>query len=366
MIPVRYLSKKILPFLLVFFILYPVYRVFGSKKDYSQLIEFIRLEDREKPFYVFNNFEPEPENGCVKASLEYFKEHQPLVNKIREDLHSSSMRWELKDLNHRLLFVPETRYEFAELYEKYCIEVLSFILEKTSMQNPYKSISTLNNELPDLSDHNGVKAFLVHNLAREYNVTCIFFSPQNNKVKIKLNGKILIGEVGSYTTDIYLHDDGSLEFVRNNYTIWQNSARNPYIALMTPVEETLHILLREHTENMVREDILRNSVTTINDIKPVAEGWLAIEEAVVGGIVANLLPCFLEKYFPNFSYSLLEEDLQSKNRFAKYRYLKKGIGIVEKIGYMKAIKMYQNDTAAFKKLLVDGSIEKKEGLPPLF
>ena len=356
MISVRYLSKKILLFSLVFFILCPVSQVFGSKKDYSHLIELIRLEDREKPLYVFNAFVPELENGCFKATFEYFKEHQTLVTKIKTDLQSSSISWELKDLEHRLLFVPETRYKFAELYERYCIDVLSFIFEKTSMQNPYTSLSTLNNELPDLSDDNGVTAFLVHNLAREYNVTCIFFSPQNNKVKIKLNGKILIGEVGSYTTDIYLHDDGSLEFVRNNYTIWQNSAKNPYTALMTPVEETLHILLREYTENMIKDDILRNSVTTINGIKPIAEGWLAIEEAVVGGIVANLLPCFFEKYFPNFSYSLLEEDLQSKNRFDKYRYLKKGIGIVEKIGYMKAIKMYQNDTAAFKKLLGEGSI----------
>jgi hypothetical protein len=125
---------------------------------------------------------------------------------------------------------------------------------------------------------------------------------------------------------------------------------------MTPVEETLHILLREYTENMIKDDILRNSVTTINGIKPIADGWLAIEEAVVGGIVAKLLPCFLEKYFTNFSYSLLEEDLQTKNGFDKYRYLKKGIKAVESLGYMEAIKMYQNDTPTFKKLLDEGSI----------
>ena len=352
MISAKYLSKKILLFLVIFFILCPICTVFGYQQDYSRLIELIKLEDRERPFYVFNAFESEPEDVCLKATLEYFKEHRDLVNKIRADLNSSSMRWELKDLKHRLLFVPETRYEFAELYAKYCSDVLSFIFEKTSMQNPYKNIFTLNNEPPDLSNHDGITACLVHNLAREYNATCIFSSLQNNKVKIKLNGKILIGEVGSYTTDIYLHDDGSLEFVRNNYTIWQNSAKNPYTALMTPVEETLHILLREYTENMVKDEILRNSVTSIDDIKPIAEGWLAIEEAVVGGIVTQLLPCFLEKYFSNFSYSLVEDDLQSKHEFDKYRYLKKGIGAVEKLGYMEAIKMYRNDTPAFKKLLV--------------
>ena len=352
MISAKYLSRRILFFSVVFFILCQVCPVFGYQKDYSRLMELIRIEDREGPFYVFNAFTAEPENACLKATLEYFKEHQSLVDKIKADLHSSSMQWKLKDLKHRLLFVPETRYEFAELYEKYCSDVLSFIFEKTSMQNPYKNISTLNNEPPDLSDHTGITACLVHNLAREYNVTCIFFSLPNNKVKIKLNGKILIGEIGSYTTNIYLRDDGSLEFVRNNYTIWQNNAKNPYTALMTPVEETLHILLREYTENMVKDEILRNSVTNINDVRPIAESWLAIEEAVVGGIVKALLPGFLEKYFPNFSYPLIEEDLQSKNGFGKYRYLKKGIGIVEKIGYMEAIKMYQNDTPAFKKMLV--------------
>ena len=49
--------------------------------------------------------------------------------------------------------------------------------------------------------------------------------------------------------------DGTIEFERNNYTIWQNSAQLPYNALIVPIEETLHIALRPHTEKAIQDEL---------------------------------------------------------------------------------------------------------------
>ena len=357
----RYLLKQKIFVAVVFLfffslILFPNYSISGYQPDYSRLVELIKLQEIEKPFYIFNKFTQEPEAECLKATLKYLTEHQTFIDKVKADLQSRSLQWEIKKMNHRLLFVPETRKEFINLYESYCHDVLNFIFKKTKLKNPYKNILTLDHELPNLfdynSDCNSVTACLVHNLAKEYNASCVFYNEGSSKVKVEINGRILTGEVGSYTTDIFLHDDGSIEFARNNYTIWQNSAKNPYTALMVPVEETLHILLRKSTEDMIKKDILLNSITNVNDVIPVAEGWLAIEEAVVGGIVHELLPPFLNRYIANFPPSLIEEDLQLKNRFKKYKYLQKGICTVERIGYMETINMYRNNTMAFKKMMV--------------
>ncbi|MCD6186366.1 MAG: hypothetical protein J7K84_11435 [Deltaproteobacteria bacterium] len=344
-------------FLIFFtFVIFPNYSISGYQPDYSRLVELIRLQDIEKPFYVFNNFVDEPEPECLKATLKYLTEHQTFIDKLRADLHSPTLRWEIKKMEHRLLFVPETRKEFVKLYESYCHDVLNFIFKKTNLKNPYKNILTLDHEVGSLFDNNldpdGITACLVHNLAKEYNASCVFYSQGSSQVKVKIKGRIITGEVGSYTSDIFLHDDGSVEFIRNNYTIWQNSAENPYTALMVPVEETLHILLRESTENMIKKEILLNSITNIDDVIPVADGWLAIEEAVVGGIVNELLPSFLERHITNLPSSFIDEDLQLKNRFKKYKYLQKGICVVERIGYVEAINIYRNNTMAFKKMMV--------------
>jgi len=365
MILSRYLLKQKLlvaaaSLIFFFLIFFPDYSISGYQPNYSRLVELIKLQEIEKPFYILNNFADEAEPECLKAILKYLTEDQTFIDRLRADLHTPVLRWKIKKMEHRLLFVPETRKEFVKLYERYCHDVLDFIFKKTKLKNPYKNILTPDHELPNLLGHtpdnnldrNSITACLVHNLAKEYNASCVFYSEGSREVKVKINGRIVTGEVGSYTSNIFLHYDGSVEFIRNNYTIWQNSARNPYTALMVPVEETLHILLRESTENMIKKEILLNSITNIDNVIPVAKGWLAIEEAVVGGIVNELLPSFLKMYITNLPSSLIEEDLQLKNRFKKYKYLQKGVCVVKKIGYMKAIKMYQNNTMAFKKMMV--------------
>jgi len=320
-------------------------------QDYSRLVELIRLEDRENPLYVFNDFENEFDEDSHKANLEYVNDHPDLIMRIKEDLGGGEIRWRLDTSMHRLLFVPEVRKEYATIFEDYCYDVIRYVLDKMNVSNPYKKIQTLYHERPGIPD-SGVTVFLVHNLAREFIGRYIFSNKTKRKVKIDLKGIVFLGEVGSYTTRVYVRDNGKLEFVRDNYTIWQNSAENPYTALMVPVEETLHIVLREHTERAIREQLELNPSRRMQEVEKVAEELIATEEAVVGGVVHGLLPPFLKRCVPKLPCSLVQEDIESKSELRQYRHLRRGIAIVESLGHRNALEMYSRDPKEFMKLLM--------------
>jgi hypothetical protein len=320
-------------------------------QDYSHLVELIKLEDRETPLYVFNDFENEFDEKSHKANLEYVNDHPDLIMRIKEDLGGGEIRWRLDTFMHRLLFVPEVRKEYATIFKDYCYDVIGYVLDKMNLSNPYRKIQTLDQERPVIPD-SGVAVFLVHNLAREFIGRYIFSNNTKRKVKIDLKGIVFLGEVGSYTTRVYVRDNGKLEFVRDNYTIWQNSAKNPYTTLMVPVEETLHIALREHTERAIKEHLQINPSHRKQEVEKVAGELIATEEAVVGGLVHGLLPSFLKGCVPKLPYSLVQEDIESKCGLRQYRHLRRGIAIVERLGHRNALEMYSRDPKGFMNLLM--------------
>jgi len=322
-----------------------------SQGDYSRLVEFIKIEDKAAPLYVFNDFEEDFDEDSHRASMAFLNKNPALVRKIQKDLDREALRWRLDKISYRLVFVPEKRKEYATLFEAYCNQVINYTLDKTELSNPYQNIQTLLEERPEISN-NGVTAFLVHNLAKEYIARYAFANKTHKKVLIKLKGTVFSGKLGSYTSTISVNENGMLDFVRDDYTIWQNSAGNPYTALTVPVEETLHITLREHTERAIKEGVESKSFHSIAEIERVVDDWMAVEEAIVGGLTHCLLPGFLTKHVKNLTRSLVKEDMESKVKFEQYRHLKNGIELVETMGCKNAIQMYTADPVEFKQLLI--------------
>jgi len=325
----------------------------GPPQDYNRLIELIQLNDKTQPLCVFNDFEEEFDKASHRATQRYFKEHPGLILRIKDQLEGGKLRWKLRNLKHRLLFVPENRIEYAVLYKNYCFDVIRAILDKTGFDNPYDSIQTLNQSQPVIHrDQEGVTAYIVHNLAKEYVGTYVFSNQTGKKVKIELNGQLYSGDVGAYTSTLLVNENGAIEFLKDRYTIWQNSAENPFTALTVPVEETLHIALREHTERAIGQTVAGLDRKNLKSVQRIVEDWIAVEEAVVGGIVYLLLPLILEDYQVELPVSWIEKDREIKIQYKKYRHLEKGISLVEKMGYKQAIRLYSKDPAAFKQLLL--------------
>ncbi len=323
----------------------------ASPIDYSRLVEFIGLADVEKPLFVFKDFQEEFDEASHKANLEYFAEHPDLITKIYQDLGSDEVHWKLDNLMYRLVFVPERREEYASLYESYCRDVIGYILDRTKLENPFLNIRTLQEEKPEMPQ-DGVTAYLVHNLAKEFVARYVFFSQESKKISIELTGKVFSRMVGSYTTNIYMREDGKFEFEKDRYTIWQNSAANPYTALMVPAEETLHVGVREHTNRAIKEQLTQNLVESINELQNIVEEWIAIEEALVGGLVYALLPHFLGKHVKNLPPSSIDADMEFKSTLQKYRYLPQGIELVKRFGIETALNMHANSPTKVKELLI--------------
>lgn len=321
-------------------------------KDYTRLVELIRLEDRAAPLVAFSGFKTEMEAESHAGFLGYLNDHPDMVKRIQNNLGGKEIGWRLNNLHHRLMFVPEKRKEYAVIFESYCKDVVDYLLDRTRLPNPYHAIRTLDQEIPEPAAK-GVTAFLVHNLAKESIAEYIFSNAKNKKVKIRLKGMKFIGRVGAYTTTISQETDGGFKFERDRFTIWQNSAKNPYTALMAPMEETLHILLRGSTEKGIKDQLDRFRTKRLKEVKKIAADWIRVEEAIVGGLVYQLLPLFLQTHVHHFPDQLIEKDIDSKTKLKQYTHLRKGIRTVEKLGCQQSIQIYQEDPKKFKKYLLE-------------
>ena len=339
-----------------------LHHALAPPRDYSPLIEYITFEYKKGPLYVFEDFKEVFDTHSHKASLEYFNNHPELLRKIQTDLDGGALQWKLGNLEHRLVFVPEKRKEYAALFESYCSDVTDYILDRVNLKNPYHSIRTLCEERPEIPNK-GVTAFIVHKLAREFISKYIFFNENPKAVQIEVTGKVFLGEPGSYTTTIVLGDNGAFEIERDRYTIWQSGAKSPRTVLMTPVEETLHIALREHTEKAIKNQIKGSPAKSPGEWDSITEEWIAVEEAIVGGLVHDLFPDIKERYFRNFPYPLIGDDLAPMREIKEYRHLQKGIEVVERMGSHNAVRIYAEDPGRFRKLLLSFSREEILGLP---
>jgi hypothetical protein len=322
------------------------------KTDYSRLVEFIEIEDKQQPLHVFRDFENELDEESHRAALDQLNRYPDLIQRIKNDLGGKSLRWRLADFEYRLLFVPEKRPEYAALYESYCQDVIHDLLDMTNLKNPYKEIRTLTGEESEISESPGLDAFLVHNLVKEFSGTYVFFNKKQKKIKIRLKGKIFSGEVGFYSSNLTVNGEGAFEFVNDSYTIWQNSSKNPYTTLMVPIEETLHVLLREYTQQAIIETLEKESIHDLKGARRIAADWISVEEAVVGGLVYSLMPKILNNYLDAIPVGIIQKDLETKYQIEKYRHLKKGIEIVVELGYQKALKMYKADPNSLRELLI--------------
>jgi len=305
---------------------------FPRPRDYSPLVELLKIQQKEEaPLYAFNPFEDASDEEDNLLGLRFFNENPSLVRNIRKDLGPGEIEWRLEHSRHRLLFVPEKRERMARLFKDYCGHVIDYTLEQTKLENPYVEIVTLAEEIPELPKK-GVAVFLVHNLAEEVMGTYVFSNPNRKSVKVDLSRKKFLGEVGSYTTTIFLQGQGEPEFRWDRFTIWQTTARNPFAVLCVPVEETLHIAVREHTHRAIQEQFEANSAKDAGDLEGIVADWMAVEEALVGGVVHALLPRFLKSYAKNLPDSTIEEDIASRNEFEQYQHPQRAIEVVRDLG----------------------------------
>ena len=325
--------------------------------NYVRLLDYIQKEDLSDPLMVFGSVEQDFDRRLNQENIAYINANNELLQQIQSHLSGDHLKWQLKTSFKQLWVVPENRDEYAQLFERYCRDAVAFLLARIKRPSPFNAIATLKGPLPELrqSSDNGITAYLVHNIADEYIEEYLFFDAENDdtKIKIKLSNREFSGIIGSYTSKLKIGADNQFEFIRENFTLWQNSAQNPYNVLIVPIEETLHIILRSATERAMHEELTFLKPEKLHEVNSVIDRWMAVEEAVVGGLVWKIMPELLAHVTHGISDFPMDQTLAERHQHGQYRFLEQGIDLVGQLGVDETINLYQSSAQEFRSRLVD-------------
>ena len=359
--------RSTLPVGLCLFLLIGVFTAHASNppeddQDFSRLLSLIELQDLQDPLVPFGATEKNFDRQQNQENIAYLNRDQTLIHQIQRRLDSQTVNWRLNNASKRLLVVPETREEYAGLFERYCRAAVDYLLTRIQMPSPYERIVTLTGALPAVPDPmqpTGMTAYLVHNLVDEYVEEYLFFgeNDEQRKVKIKLSNRTYSGTIGSVTSMLKIESENRFEFTREPYTVWQNSSTNPLEVFIVPIEETLHILVRPFTETAMHADLTAFEPTQLDQVQQVVNDWMAVEEAIVGGVVWQVMPDILTRYVHNGPpQDLLADTLIKREELPRYRWLRPAIDVVTALGVNQALDVYSNDPLTFKSMIDSASL----------
>jgi hypothetical protein len=324
--------------------------------DYSKLLSFIEMEDLQQPLVAFGSAEKDFDLRLNRENIAYLNQDKVLLQQIQSQLKGEKLKWRLSTSFKQLMVVPENREDYAHLFEQYCKASVDYLLKRIHMSNPYQRIATFKGTPPagtDTASAKGITVYLVHNIMDEYIEEYAFFSRDDDqtKLKIKLSNRAFDGKIGSFTSRLKIGENNHFEFIREPYTLWQNSAKNPLNVFIVPIEETLHVLMRPHTEVAMQADLAQSRLTRLEDVQHVIDDWMAVEEAIVGGVVAQVMPEVLARFVPQETTDQLDKALAERDAHPQYRLLNQAIQVVTDLGVEDALAVYRKNPRDFKQLI---------------
>ena len=328
----------------------------ANESDFSQLLSYIALADRQDPLMAFGTAEHDFDRRLNQENIACLNQNKALLQQIQSQLNGQPLKWQLSASFKQLLVVPENREAYAHLFESYCKASVAYLLERIHMPSPYEKITTLTEPLPSvpIAAPKGITAYLVHNLVDEYIEEYDFFKADDDqkRIRIKLSNREFDGKIGSVTTRLKIGENNQIEFTREPYTLWQNSAQDPLNVLIVPIEETLHILMRPSTEAAMQSDLARLKPTQLGQVQRIVDDWIAVEEAIVGGVVWQVMPDVLARYVHTRQAGQLAQAFAEREQHPQYRLMNQAIQLVADMGIDQSLAMYKHNAKDFKELIV--------------
>lgn len=331
-----------------------------STQDYSSLAELIRLEPIENPLLIFRDYEQEPDQETKARIMGDLRRRPDLLKNIIKKLDGEKqIRFTFDNLEIKLLFVPEQRNKYVQSYKTFCTNVIDYLQQKTGLQSPYEQIINPLKEYPKIPLR-GTYAYLVHQLGKEYRALCTFSTEKGTSVRYELEGSYFSNHVGGVEVNIDNPCEGTFIVDRRNYSIWQNRTTSLYSLLTVPIEETFHFVMGKYTDQKIAAELGEKSNRSVSEVEKVANYWMSVEEALVGGLSWSVIKDFARKFLKNLPPSALRRIPSQKSRVSRYAFRETGISLVKSLGFKEAISMYQNDPTDFCHLLTKShQVEEK-------
>jgi hypothetical protein len=240
--------------------------------------------------------------------------------------------------------------DHADAYHRYCRDITAHLFEMNEMDNCYAAITSPNESYPLLSQ-NGISAFLVHRLAKDYRAVCRFTAESGRSVKYRASGAIFSNHLGAVDLEIKSIAPGQFGLSRSAFTIWQNNTENLYTLMSIPVEETLHYQLGKATDREIAASMKNHPPENLSAAQHLAEEWMAVEESVVGGLVNRLLESYCRLHQMAIPTSKPGDSGGPLPSLHQYRYRDRGIQLVENLGFQEALALYMENPSTFKEQL---------------
>jgi hypothetical protein len=323
-----------------------------SPETISALENFLNRKPLSEPMLVLRDFSADSDNEIKTAIMRDLSNRRELLARTREKLQSGQrLTLSIDDIKIRLLYVPELDENFRRAYGAYCHQAIAFLLAKMGQTSFYRSITWPRTPNPVIPSGEDVTAFIVHRLSKQYIAECTFGASNGQKVRYRLKGAILSDHLGAVDLEIESPQTGQFLLRRKNYSIWQNHTKNLYTLLEIPLEETLHYIIGRHTDLIIQTELTSQEYRRVFEVQNLADHWLAVEEALVGGLVRQVLKEYAKRNLLKLNSVDMEQSLEAKKNLPQYRFREAGIGLVERMGYFESIELYRRDPKAFQRHL---------------
>lgn len=183
-------------------------------------------------------------------------------------------------------------------------------------------------------------AVLVDTIYKKFDVDYTFTIDDQYEHDEDVQYRFRSNEIGSVHIRVY-----ERRVTRHGWSAIAARANSLYHILQSPVEEMLHHGLGEYTDEAIMQDYMPSKAgQQIRD-------WIAVEEALVGGIVHSIIPTFAESKIRPLSSRELSAERNSFQNNPLYKYRNRGINIVSRMGIDKVIDIYKEDPRKFRRFL---------------
>ena len=103
----------------------------------------------------------------------------------------------------------------------------------------------------------------------------------------------------------------------------------------------------------MQEELALLKPEKLHEVNGVIDRWMAVEEAIVGGLVWKIMPELLLQVTHGVTDFPMDQTLAERHQHDQYRFLERGIDLVGKMGVDKAISLYQSSAVEFRSRLMD-------------
>ena len=327
----------------------PVGIASAALQDDLELVSTIpHMAERQSPMLVFRDFVADPDLEVEQHIRFQLGQRKDMLDLLRKKIgFEKKVTLSVEDIQVRLMFVAQLQEDHAVAYHRYCRDITDYLFEMNQMDNCYAAITSPNENYPPLSQ-DGVSAFLVHRLAKDYRAVCRFTAESGRSVKYRASGAIFSNHLGAVDLEIQAIAPGKFALSRRAFTIWQNNTENLYTLMSIPVEETLHYQLGKATDREIAASMKNHPPENLAAAQRLAEEWMAVEESVVGGLVARLLESYCTLHHMAIPAFINGDSGKKSPSLHQYRYRDRGVKLVENLGFREALRLYMESPAMFR------------------